>query len=104
MFPWERRQMEGGELKPWEKMYWGVFVVAIALLLFNRLKDGREPEEPQVRLWAVAAAVGGVPTLGGALSGRTASLRAYREPFLSAAAAGRPVLQPPPPSPPPAAL
>lgn len=40
--------MEGGELKPWEKLYWGVFVVAIALLLFNRLKDG-EPEEPQVR-------------------------------------------------------
>jgi hypothetical protein len=37
MFPWERRQMEGGKLKPWEKLYWGAFVVAVSLFLFNRL-------------------------------------------------------------------
>lgn len=48
MFPWERRQMQGsGGLRTWEKMYWGVFVVAISLFLFNRLRDV-QPEEPQV--------------------------------------------------------
>jgi len=29
--------MEGGKLKPWEKLYWGAFVVAVSLFLFNRL-------------------------------------------------------------------
>lgn len=51
MFPWERRQMEGGKLKAWEKLYWGAFVVAIALFLFNRLpKGGKEEDEedPQI--------------------------------------------------------
>eukprot|EP00890_Picochlorum_soloecismus_P001429 jgi/Picsp_1/2287/NSC_05751-R1_protein len=36
MFPWERRQMQGGSLSSWEKLYWGVFVVAISVFLFNR--------------------------------------------------------------------
>lgn len=36
--------MEGGALKPWEKLYWGVFVSAVALFLFNRLREG-EPAE-----------------------------------------------------------
>lgn len=48
MFPWERRQIEGtGDLRLWEKIYWGVFVVAISLFLFNRLRDWNteEPEE-----------------------------------------------------------
>ena len=40
MFPWERRQMEGrGPLRTWEKVYWGVFVTAMALFLFSRLTD-----------------------------------------------------------------
>ena len=30
--------MEGGALRPWEKLYWGVFVVAISALLFGRLR------------------------------------------------------------------
>ena len=30
--------MEGGKLRGWEKAYWGVFVTAVAFLLFNRLK------------------------------------------------------------------
>lgn len=28
--------MQGGALSSWEKMYWGVFVVAISVFLFNR--------------------------------------------------------------------
>ena len=47
MFPWERRQMEGGKLKTWEKFYWGVFAVAMASLLFNRL-SWKEKEPPKV--------------------------------------------------------
>lgn len=40
MFPWEKRQMDGRgtPLRTWEKLYWGVFVTAISLFLFNRLK------------------------------------------------------------------
>ena len=50
MFPWERRQMdEKGPLKTWEKLYWGVFVGTIALLLFNRLPGQKpEPVDPEV--------------------------------------------------------
>lgn len=54
MFPWERRQMEGGKLKPWEKFYWGAFVVAISLFLFNRLpsmsgsSEEDNKEDPEV--------------------------------------------------------
>ncbi|KAI3431299.1 hypothetical protein D9Q98_004358 [Chlorella vulgaris] len=44
MFPWERRQLQGGELRWWEKMYWGVFVVGIALILFNRLEWEKVPD------------------------------------------------------------
>ena len=44
MFPWERRQLMGGDLRWWEKMYWGVFVVGIALILFNRLEWEKEPD------------------------------------------------------------
>ena len=48
MFPWERRQLEGtGELRTWEKLYWGVFVVAVSLFLFNRVRDWNQ-EEPEV--------------------------------------------------------
>lgn len=46
MFPWERRQMQGGgELNTWEKYYWGVFVVAIAVFLFNRAGSWNNTEE-----------------------------------------------------------
>ncbi len=41
--------MEGGKLKPWEKLYWGVFAVAMASLLFNRLSLW-EKEPPKVLL------------------------------------------------------
>lgn len=44
MFPWERRQLQGGELRWWEKAYWGVFVVGIALILFNRVEWEKEPD------------------------------------------------------------
>lgn len=44
MLPWERRQLQGGELKWWEKMYWGVFVVGIALILFNRIEWEKTPD------------------------------------------------------------
>ena len=48
MFPWEKRQMDGRgtPLRTWEKLYWGVFVTAISLFLFNRLKPN--PEEAKV--------------------------------------------------------
>lgn len=46
MFPWERRQMEGsGGLKTWEKLYWGVFVVAISVFLFNRAREWNVDEK-----------------------------------------------------------
>lgn len=51
MFPWERRQIEGAgtPLRSWEKAYWGVFVTAIALFLFSRLRAPPVPkEDPQV--------------------------------------------------------
>jgi len=43
MLPWEKRQMDGtpGPLKSWERYYWGVFVSALAFLLFSRL-TGRD--------------------------------------------------------------
>ena len=48
MFPWEKRQMDarGSPLRTWEKVYWGVFVTAISLFLFNRLKPN--PQEAKV--------------------------------------------------------
>ncbi len=49
MFPWERRQLQGGELRWWEKMYWGVFVVGIALILFNRLEWEKAPDPVRPR-------------------------------------------------------
>lgn len=50
MFPWEKRQMQGGALSTWEKYYWGVFVVSIAVFLFSRAghwmsKDPNKEEE-----------------------------------------------------------
>ena len=40
--------MEGaGGLRTWEKLYWGVFVVAISIFLFNRVRDWNE-EEPEI--------------------------------------------------------
>ena len=44
MFPWERRQLQGGALRWWEKVYWGVFVVGISLILFNRLEWEKGPD------------------------------------------------------------
>ena len=48
MFPWERRQMggEGTPLRTWERLYWGVFVMAIAIYLFSRLQAA--PAEAKV--------------------------------------------------------
>jgi hypothetical protein len=49
MFPWERRQMDAGDgkgLRTWEKWYWGVFVTALAFLLFSRLYDWQKPPPP----------------------------------------------------------
>ena len=51
MFPWEKRQMDGAQqpLRTWEKLYWGVFVTALAGLLFSRLYRS-EKSEPKVSL------------------------------------------------------
>ncbi|KAK9808753.1 hypothetical protein WJX72_003037 [[Myrmecia] bisecta] len=48
MFPWEKRQIldSGKPLRTWEKVYWGLFVGAITLLLFNRLRDTEPVVEP----------------------------------------------------------
>ena len=57
MFPWERRQIEGAgtPLRSWEKAYWGVFVTAIALFLFSRLRAPPVPkEDPQVTCMTAA--------------------------------------------------
>lgn len=45
MFPWERRQLEGGPggLRPWEKVYWGLFVTALAGLGYSRLVRAEPP-------------------------------------------------------------
>ena len=32
----------GSPLRTWEKVYWGVFVTAISLFLFNRLKPNSQ--------------------------------------------------------------
>lgn len=37
--------MQGGALSSWEKMYWGVFVVAISVFLFNRAGHFTSPEK-----------------------------------------------------------
>jgi len=39
MLPWEKRQMDGtpGPLRSWERYYWGIFVSALAFMLFSRL-------------------------------------------------------------------
>jgi len=39
----------GTPLRTWEKLYWGVFVTAISLFLFNRLKP--DPVDVKVRCW-----------------------------------------------------
>ncbi|KFM25805.1 hypothetical protein F751_1419 [Auxenochlorella protothecoides] len=46
MFPWERRQMEGGKLTTWEKVYWGAFVAGMSLLAYNNLPRFWKTEEP----------------------------------------------------------
>lgn len=63
MFPWEKRQMDGRgtPLRTWEKLYWGVFVTAIALFLFNRLKpnpqEAKVDEDKEAKKLAAARAV-----------------------------------------------
>jgi hypothetical protein len=47
MFPWERRQMQGGALSTWEQWYWGVFVLAVAVFLFNRAGSGTTGADPE---------------------------------------------------------
>ena len=53
MFPWEKRQMDGGgqPLRTWEKLYWGVFVTGFSVFLLTRLTTWTqaEPEDPSVR-------------------------------------------------------
>lgn len=54
MFPWEKRQMQGGALSTWEKYYWGVFVMAIAVFLFSKAgnwmsKDPAKDDEERRR-------------------------------------------------------
>lgn len=48
LFPWERRQFseDGKGLRTWEKLYWGVFVTAIAGLLFSRIITPTPVAEP----------------------------------------------------------
>ncbi|KAL6778909.1 hypothetical protein ACKKBF_B04085 [Auxenochlorella protothecoides x Auxenochlorella symbiontica] len=46
MFPWERRQMEGGKLTTWEKVYWGAFVAGMSLLAYNNLPRFWKTKEP----------------------------------------------------------
>ena len=59
MFPWEKRQMDGRNtpLRTWEKLYWGVFVTAISLLLFNRLKPDPEQDKVAQQRCAVFACI-----------------------------------------------
>lgn len=63
MFPWEKRQMDGRgtPLRTWEKLYWGVFVTAISLFLFNRLKpdpvEAKVDEDKEARKLEAARAV-----------------------------------------------
>ncbi|KAL0018874.1 hypothetical protein WJX79_009640 [Trebouxia sp. C0005] len=63
MFPWEKRQMDGRgtPLRTWEKLYWGIFVTAISLFLFNRLKpdpvEAKIDEDKEARKLEAARAV-----------------------------------------------
>lgn len=68
MFPWERRQLQGGDLRWWEKAYWGVFVVGIALILFNRIEWEKAPD-PVNGLVSLAYFLGCVG-MGGVRGGR----------------------------------
>ena len=79
MFPWERRQMggEGTPLRTWERLYWGVFVMAIATYLFSRLQAApaeakvgaadsadrplAKMSQPALANWASPAATGNYP-------------------------------------------
>ena len=51
MFPWEKRQMEGGSgpLRTWERVYWGVFVTGLSFFLLSRLhgKSAASTEDPE---------------------------------------------------------
>ena len=75
MLPWERRQLlggddkQGGGLRTWEKAYWGLFVTAIAFLLYSRLL------KPDSAAEAAAAAA----KLDAADAGKVARERAKRE-------------------------
>lgn len=64
MLPWERRQLQGGALRWWEKMYWGVFVVGLSLILFNRIEWEKAPDpvggrRVGARLWSARVLLGG---------------------------------------------
>lgn len=48
MFPWERHQMDGsGSLKWFDKLYWGLFVSAMAVLLFTNLARNTKKEDTE---------------------------------------------------------
>ena len=50
--------MSGGALRPWEKVYWGVFVAGLAVLLFNRLREApKAPPDPAIAAAKEAAKV-----------------------------------------------
>jgi hypothetical protein len=109
MFPWERRQLQGGELRWWEKMYWGVFVVGIALILFNRLEWEKAPDPVRppvphlpcmlavagslVQLWQLVGTGRGAAARVVVLNARAGGVPNHTMPSIRCAACGSP--QPP---------
>ena len=69
MFPWERRQLDGapGGLRPWEKVYWGLFVTALAALGYSRLfRSADKPPPPSAGARDAARRAAVRPLLAGA--------------------------------------
>lgn len=65
MLPWERRQILGDEganakqgLRPWEKAYWGLFVTALAFLLYSRVLKPDASADEAARAKAKASDAG----------------------------------------------
>lgn len=63
MFPWEKRQMDGGSqpLRTWEKVYWGVFVTGFSVFLLSRVSvwTSPEPEDPAVSTLSALSSLSG---------------------------------------------